>query len=166
MHVTDNQSWISKPKIVHWKCIKYAKNDFKIIHLRSFLFMPGSGVAMAICLWSPSCLQSCFSIQQWTVASRFEVAPPCRELITWRNEQALAVPEKCLGEQRLLGRVRMQQLSTSSKIFFCNFGQSRKLLHIVQYCRKQVVENWKALDVCCSSDYDKIQYATCLARTS
>lgn len=79
--------------------------------------MPGSGVAVATCLWRPSCLQSCFSIQQWSVALRFEVAPPCRELITWQNEQALAAPEKCLGEQRLLGRVRMQQQSPYSKTF-------------------------------------------------
>lgn len=106
MSDTDNQSCIIRPESSALKAhiqVERPQNAIKIIHLRSLLSMPGSGVAMATCLRRRSCLQSCFSIQQRSVASRFKVAPPCRELITWRNEQALAAPEKCLGEQRLPG---------------------------------------------------------------
>lgn len=146
MNVTDNQSCIIRPKSCPLKAyiqVKCPQNAIKIIHLTLVLSMPGSSVAMAACLWRQSCLQSCFSIQQWSVALRFEVAPPCRELITWWNEQALAVPEKCLREQRLLGRGTMWHQSTYSKLL-CNGGQSpfQKVLYIVQHCRNLLEENW------------------------
>lgn len=111
-HVTDNQTCVitQRTKTLQAKgcmdrneypllyeitlnCHKDQSLEIGTIQIRG----QSASVAMTTWLWKQSCLQSYFSIWQWSGPSRFVVVPPCRELITWLNEQALAMSEMSRG---------------------------------------------------------------------
>ncbi len=77
------------------------------------------------------------------VASRFVVVPPCRELITWLNEQALTMSEMSKGAKPAGSERRMTTMSSFKSFLWqwtnANSKKQGRYLHIITYFRTFII---------------------------